>query len=124
MIPEMSRGSMWSSTRASDSRDDGDVTNVTHEVEIVLGAIVSPTDSSAAAAIGERLHLPRRLVVQLEGEGLTNDTTALVAYRMAIAAVMTGSFSLAQAGRQFVQLGAGGVLIGGAVGWLALRPRR
>jgi Na+/H+ antiporter len=97
---------------------------LTWPTAFVLGAIVSPTDASAAAAIGERLHLPRRLIVQLEGEGLTNDTTALVAYRMAIAAIVTGTFSLAQAGREFVQLGAGGALIGGAVGWLALRLRR
>ena len=61
----------------------------------VLGAIVSPTDPTAATAIAERLGLPRRLVALIEGESLVNDGTALVAYRFAVVAVVTGSFSLA-----------------------------
>ena len=85
----------------------------------VLGAIVSPPDAIAATAIAERLHIPRRIVTILEGESLVNDATALVAYRFAVVAVTTGSFSLAQAGGKFVIVGIGGVLIGVAVGWLA-----
>ena len=64
----------------------------------VLGAIVSPTDPLAAAAIMRRLDAPRRMVSTIEGEGLFNDVTALVAYRVAVAAVVAGSFSLADAG--------------------------
>ena len=60
----------------------------------VIGAIVAPTDAVAATAIGSRLGLPRRLVTLIEGESLINDATALVAYRFAVAAVVTGSFSL------------------------------
>ena len=63
----------------------------------VLGAIISPTDAIAATAIAERLKVPRRIVTILEGESLVNDATALVAYRFALAAVATGSFSLAHA---------------------------
>ena len=85
----------------------------------VLGAIVSPPDAIAATAIAERLHIPRRIVTILEGESLVNDATALVAYRFAVVAVTTGSFSLAQAGGKFFIVGIGGVLIGVAVGWLA-----
>ncbi len=85
----------------------------------VLGAIVSPPDAIAAAAIAERLSVPRRIVAVLEGESLVNDATALVAYRFAVAAVATGSFSLAHASGQFVVVGLGGILIGLAVGWLA-----
>src|SRR4029453_14631320 len=59
-----------------------------------LGAIVSPTDPLAAPAILRRLGVPRRLVTVLEGESLVNDATALVAYRLAVAAVVAGSFSL------------------------------
>ena len=59
----------------------------------VLGAIVSPTDPLAAGAIMRRLGVPRRMVSVVEGEGLFNDATALVAYRVAVAAVVTGSFS-------------------------------
>ncbi|MGH3748152.1 MAG: cation:proton antiporter, partial [Micromonosporaceae bacterium] len=56
----------------------------------VLGAIVSPTDPLAAATIMRRLNAPRRLVDSIEGEGLFNDATALVAYRVAVAAVVAG----------------------------------
>src|SRR6266487_2322372 len=72
------------------------------ESAFVLGAIVSPTDPLAAAAIMRRLDAPRRLVSSIEGEGLFNDVTALVAYRVAVAAVVAGSFSLADAGLKFV----------------------
>jgi len=59
---------------------------------IVLGAIVSPPDAVAATAIARRLGIPRRLVTILEGESLVNDATALVLYRTAIGAVVTGTF--------------------------------
>jgi CPA1 family monovalent cation:H+ antiporter len=85
----------------------------------VLGAIISPPDAIAATAIAERLKVPRRIVTILEGESLVNDATALVAYRFAVAAVMSGSFSLAHASGQFFIVGIGGILTGLAVGWLA-----
>jgi len=85
----------------------------------VLGAIISPPDAIAATAIAERLRIPRRIVTVLEGESLVNDATALVAYRLAIAAVATGIFSWVQAGEQFVVIGLGGILTGLLIGWLA-----
>ena len=87
----------------------------------VLGAIISPPDAIAATAIAERLNVPRRIVTILEGESLVNDATALVAYRFAVVAVLTGSFSLARASLQFFIVGIGGILVGLAVGWLAVR---
>jgi Na+/H+ antiporter len=89
-----------------------------------LGAIVSPTDPLAATAIARRLGVPRRLVTVLEGESLVNDATALVAYRLAVGAVVAGSFTLWAAGLQFVSRGIGGVAIGLAVGWLFAEARR
>jgi len=85
----------------------------------VLGAIISPPDAIAATAIAERLKVPRRIVTILEGESLVNDATALVAYRFAVVAVSTGSFSLAHASGQFLVVGIGGIFIGLALGWLA-----
>lgn len=82
----------------------------------VLGAIVSPPDAAAATSIISRLGVPRRVVTVLEGESLINDATALVAYRFAVAAVVTGAFSLVEAGQQLVLVGVGGVAIGLAVG--------
>lgn len=84
----------------------------------VLGAIVSPTDAVAASSIGERLGLPRRIITIIDGESLVNDATGLVAYRFALAAVVTGVFSLFEAGVEFVVVALGGVLIGLIIGWL------
>ena len=93
-------------------------------VAFALGAIVSPTDPLAATAIGRRLGVPRRLITLLEGESLVNDATALVAYRVAVAAAVSGGFVVWQAGLRFVVGAAGGVAIGLAVGWLVAELRR
>ncbi|OYW69419.1 MAG: Na+/H+ antiporter, partial [Verrucomicrobiales bacterium 32-60-5] len=85
----------------------------------VLGAIVSPPDAIAASAIADSLKIPRRIVTILEGESLVNDATALVAYRFAVLAVITGSFSLPHAAGHFVIMSLGGIAIGLLVGWLA-----
>ena len=68
----------------------------------MLGALVAPTDAVAASAIAERLGIPHRLAAIIEGESLVNDATALVAYRFAVAAVLTGTFSLSHATWRFV----------------------
>ena len=88
-----------------------------------LGAIVSPTDPLAATAIGRRLGVPRRLLTVLEGESLVNDATALVAYRLAVAAAVSGSFVIWQAGLRFLAGATGGVLVGLLVGWLIAEVR-
>src|ERR671929_272007 len=100
------------------------VPGMSWEASFVLGAIVSPTDPLAAATIMRRLDAPRRMVSGIEGEGLFNDATALVAYRVAVAAVVAGSFSLADAGLKFVLGAAGGVAIGIAVGWIIAEIRK
>jgi Na+/H+ antiporter len=78
----------------------------------VFGAIVSPPDAVAATAIISKLHMPRRIVTVLEGESLVNDASGLVLYKFAVAAVMAGSFSLLEAGGQFVLISALGIAIG------------
>ena len=92
---------------------------VAHEVvgldwgpAFVLGAIVSPTDAVAPAEIMRRIGAPRRLITIVEGENLTNDWTALVLYRFAITAVVTGSFSAWEAIPKFIGTGVGGVAVG------------
>ncbi|RAK00218.1 sodium/proton antiporter (CPA1 family) [Larkinella arboricola] len=91
----------------------------------VLGAIVSPPDAVAANSIIKGLGLNKRVIAILEGESLLNDASALIAYRYAVAAVMTGSFVLWQASLQFLFVAGGGMLIGGVLGWLlALVLRR
>jgi Na+/H+ antiporter len=97
---------------------------MTWPAAFALGAIVSPTDPLAASAIGRRLGVPRRLLTVLEGESLVNDATALVAYRVAVAAAVSGSFVAWQAGLRFVVTAAGGVVVGLLAGWLVAELRR
>jgi NhaP-type Na+/H+ or K+/H+ antiporter len=87
----------------------GTVALAAHEVigmswplAFALGAIVSPTDPVAATAIMRQLGAPRRLVNFIEGESLVNDATALVAYRVAVAAAVGGTFSALDAGLEFM----------------------
>ncbi len=89
----------------------------------VLGAIVAPPDAVAPLAVARQLGLPRRLVVVLEGEGLANDATALILYRFAVAAVVTGAFSAEKAASTFGAIVVGEIIYGVAVGWLSLRLR-
>jgi monovalent cation/hydrogen antiporter len=93
-------------------------------VAFVLGAIVSPPDAVAATAVTQRLKVPRRVVTIIEGESLVNDATGLVAYKFALAAVATGTFSLSAAGGRFVVVAAGGIAFGVVVGWLVSQIHR
>ncbi len=81
-------------------------------VAFTLGAIVSPPDAVASEAIFERLAIPRRIAAIVGGECLVNDATALVLYRFALAAAVTGAFSLARASVSFVVVAVGGTLVG------------
>jgi len=93
-------------------------------VAFALGAIVSPTDAIAATSIMRRVGAPRRIVNMVEGESLFNDAAALVAYRVAVAAAVGGSFSLAEASGEFVGAAVGGVAIGLAVAYVIAEIRR
>jgi Na+/H+ antiporter len=99
------------------------IPNLSWQGAFVLGAVVSPTDPTAASAIAERLGLPRRIVALIEGESLVNDGTALVAYKFGVVAVVTGTFSLAEAAGDFVLNVVGGVAIGLGIGFLIRQVR-
>jgi monovalent cation/hydrogen antiporter len=84
---------------------------------LVLGAIVAPSDPVAAIAAMRRIDTPRSVDTILAGEGLVNDATALVAYRMAVAAVVRGgSLPLGAALVRVALAGGGGIAIGLGVG--------
>ncbi|HYC31894.1 MAG TPA: Na+/H+ antiporter, partial [Gemmatimonadales bacterium] len=91
---------------------------------LALGAIVSPPDAVAVTAIGRRLRVPRRVVVILEGESLVNDASALILYRAAVAAAVTGAFSLGDTLLGFVLAATAGVAIGVAVAAAAIWAMR
>jgi CPA1 family monovalent cation:H+ antiporter len=90
-----------------------------------LGAIVSPPDAVSARAVLQRVKLPRRLQILLEGESLLNDASGLVLFRFAVAAGVTGAFSATEAVGSFFVLALGGALVGAAVGtaWVMLVRR-
>src|SRR5688572_3611982 len=83
-----------------------------------FGAIVSPPDAVAATAILQQLSIPRRVVTILEGESLVNDASGLVLYKLAVAAVLTGAFSLFEVCVQFALVSIGGVMVGILMGFV------
>jgi len=91
---------------------------------VVLGAILGPTDPIAATAILRRLGAPGRISTVLEGESLINDGTGLTVYKLAVAAVVSGHFSLGSGILKFVAVSAGGVGIGLIAGWVSVQVRK
>ena len=77
-----------------------------------LAAALAPIDAVAVSALGKRVKIPHTVMGLLEGESLINDASGLVSFQFAIAAMVTGAFSIMQAGIQLVIISAGGVLIG------------
>ncbi len=93
-------------------------------VAFALAAVLSPTDALAITSISGRGTMPPRLKHVLEGEALMNDASGLVALQFAIAAVLTGQFSVGDAALRFLFMAIGGVLVGATVTWLFSRVRR
>lgn len=89
-----------------------------------LGAIVSPPDAVAAEAIIKRLPVPRRVIVILEGESLVNDASALILYRTAVVAAVTGYFSMGEAVVRFFIDALVGVMVGLLLAWLIIWAAR
>ena len=87
-------------------------------VSFALAAVVSPTDPIAVSAIAQRVPMPKRIMHILEGKSLLNDATGLVCLRFAVAAALTGGFSLQAAAWEFVWLAVGGVVVGAGLTWL------
>src|SRR5271166_2092980 len=89
-------------------------------VAFLLGAIVSSTDEVAFAPIAERLRVPRHVIATIEGESLVNDATSLILYAAALAAVVTGTFSLMHAAGTLVMSVVGAIAIGIIAGSIAV----
>jgi Na+/H+ antiporter len=87
-------------------------------VAFALAAVLSPTDAVALSGIAGKGRIPANLMHILEGEALMNDASGLVALKFAIAAALTGVFSLRAASISFVLISVGGLMIGAAVSWL------
>ena len=100
------------------------VDNMSWAAAFTLGAVVAPTDPIAATAIMRRLGVPRRLVSIIESESLVNDGTALVLFRVAVIAAVSGNFSIWDVSWRFAWAVVGGVAIGLVVGFVVAETRR
>ncbi|GAA4256786.1 Na+/H+ antiporter [Dactylosporangium darangshiense] len=100
------------------------VAGATFAAGVAVGAAVAPPDPVAALAVGRKVGLPPRLVTIIQGEGLLNDATALTILNVAVAAAVSGHFSLPKAAGLFVLAAAGGTAVGVGVAYLVrlLRP--
>lgn len=83
-----------------------------------FGAIVSPPDAVATTTMMKRFGISPRLLAILEGESLINDASALVLYKLAITAILSGVFSLSDAGFDFLKIASGGIVVGFILGFL------
>ena len=92
-------------------------------VAFALAAVISPTDPIAVSAIAQRTPVPSRLMHILEGESMLNDASGLVCLRFALAAVMTGSFSLSSAFVSFLWMAIGGAAIGATLMFVVMRVK-
>ncbi|AZS17661.1 Na+/H+ antiporter [Paenibacillus lutimineralis] len=93
-----------------------------------LAAILSPTDAVAVSSLAGRINLPKGILRLLEGESLMNDASGLVAFKFAIAATVTGVFSITEAAGSFLLISIGGLVCGTIVAflivWLRMFIRR
>lgn len=89
-----------------------------------LAAALSPTDTVAVSSLIEGRKVPNRLLQILSGEALFNDASGLVCFRFAMADALTGEFSYRQAFGTFLMVALGGLLVGAAVAWLAVKLNR
>ena len=92
-------------------------------VAFALAAVVSPTDPIAVSAIAQRVPIPKRMMHILEGESLLNDASGLVCLRFAVAAALTGAFSIQDAALNFLWVALGGIAVGVGVTWTVSRMK-
>jgi CPA1 family monovalent cation:H+ antiporter len=85
----------------------------------VFGALIAATDPVAVVALFRELGVPRRLALTIEGESLFNDGTAIVIFRIALAAVLTGTFDPLTGIFDFFRVSLGGIVVGLVLGWIA-----
>ena len=81
-----------------------------------LAAILSPTDAVAVKSITKGMKLPKGLMSILEGESLINDAAGIVSFKIALAAIITGTFSLSRSSREFFITAIGGMILGVLIG--------
>lgn len=103
------------------------VPSISLAAAFALGAALGPTDAVAVASLGKTVKLGSRQKASLLGEALLNDASGIVSFQFAIAAAVTGSFSLADASWTFVVEFVGGIILGlflGAIAFFIMQRMR
>lgn len=103
------------------------VPSISLAAAFALGAALGPTDAVAVASLGKTVKLGSRQKASLLGEALLNDASGIVSFQFAIAAAVTGSFSLADASWTFVVEFVGGIVLGlflGAIAFFIMQRMR
>lgn len=85
-----------------------------------LAAILSPTDAVAVKSITKGMKLPKGLMSILEGESLLNDAAGIVSFKIALASIITGTFSLSRSSREFFITAIGGMFLGILIGLIVV----
>jgi CPA1 family monovalent cation:H+ antiporter len=93
-------------------------TSLPFATAIVFGALIAATDPVAVVALFRELGVPRQLATTVEGESLFNDGTAIVIFRIALAAAVSGVFDPVDGVFDFLEVALGGMAVGLALGWL------
>lgn len=103
---------------------DGLVPAIPRPVAFAIAAALSPTDAVAVAGTTGGVTVPPRLMTILQGEALFNDASGLVAMRLAVAAMMTGTFSWGSASGMFLLVALGGIAVGVVLAWVFVKVIR
>ncbi|MEH6992854.1 Na+/H+ antiporter [Neobacillus drentensis] len=99
------------------------IPTITLAAAFALAAILSPTDPVAVNGIAKRIRIPEKVLHLVRGESLINDASGLVAFKYAVAAVVTGYFSLKEAIFDFTYMFLAGALLGLILGLLVIWVR-
>lgn len=97
------------------------IPSISLSAAFALAAILSPTDAVAVNSMSEKIHLPKKITRLLEGEALMNDASGLVAFKFAVAATVSGVFSITHATVSFFIISIGGILSGVIISFLIVK---
>lgn len=100
------------------------VLHIPYQISLLFAAMVTPTDPIAVMAIFKKLGVSKKLGVLLEGEALFNDGTGLVIFKVVLALIVSGSFSLLSGIGQFLKLVIGGIFVGALLGYVLSKVLR
>lgn len=92
------------------------ISSISLGAAFALAAILSPTDAVAVKSITKGMKLPKGLMSILEGESLLNDAAGIVSFKIALASIITGTFSLSRSSREFFITAIGGMVLGVLIG--------